>query len=309
VPRLISCSQSTDGGATFSPAVTVASLNRNFQAPLMAVDNAGNINLAWTDNFLIPNSDFAFIYDVFFSRSTDGGTTFSPPQKLSGDLLFPPTLTLALDPSGNINLLWNSILPGNVFFSRSNDGGATFTPTQVTNYPVGPSPHPESASMAIDSGGNINVVWFDDSAGNFAIFFSRSTDGGATFSPAQNISGATTANFIPGIATDARGNIDVVWNQRTPGTPSNTFISDIVFSRSTDGGTSFSTPLKISNSGESFAAAIALDSCGNINVAWTDDAPGTVDLFFTRGATSTKILNICIPVPLSVAAQRGVTAR
>src|SRR5258708_5420560 len=144
-PRSIFCSQSADGGATFSPPIKVTDLNRGFLPPLIAVDGAGNINLAWTDSFLIPNSDFSFYQDVFFSASNDGGVTFSPPQDLSGHLLFPPTLSMALDSSGNINVLWESIPRGNVFLSRSNDGGATFSRTQTTNYPVfGSSPSPEA---------------------------------------------------------------------------------------------------------------------------------------------------------------------
>src|SRR5262249_28743021 len=40
----------------------------------MAVDSTGNVNLAWQNNF--PG-------DVFFSRSSDGGRTFSAPTDIS----------------------------------------------------------------------------------------------------------------------------------------------------------------------------------------------------------------------------------
>jgi hypothetical protein len=273
-------------------------MNRGFLPPLIAVDGSGNINLAWTDQFLIPNSDFSFFSVVFFSRSSDGGTTFSPPQNLSGDLKFPPSLSMALDPSGNINLIWESLPHGNVFLARSNDGGGTFSNMQVTPYvQTGSSPTPEGPSMAIDSGGNIDAVWMDNNPGNYSIFFSRSTDGGASFSVAQNLSGSVSGSRSPRIAVDSSGNINVVWDEGTqPG--SQVFPSAIFFSRSTDGGGSFSAPQNISNnSGDSFESAIALDSCGNINVAWRDDTPGTVDLFFSRGSVALRpLLNFCVPV-------------
>jgi hypothetical protein len=301
VPRSIFCSDSADGGATYSSPVKVADLNRGFLPPLIAVDGAGNINLAWIDDFLIPNSDFSFYHDVFFSSSRDGGATFSASQDLSGHLNFPPSLSMALDPSGNINILWESIPHGNVFLNRSNDGGATFFRTQVTPYlSTGLSPTPEAPSMALDSCGNINVVWFDDSLGNLAVFFSRSIDGGGSFSVPRNLSGTTTDSRAPQIAADSGGNINVVWEEKTPGSPSNNFISDIFFTRSGDGGGSFSTPQNISNdAGRSTASAIALDSGGNINVAWMDDTPGTLDVFFSRGAIAVgPLLNVCVPVAL-----------
>lgn len=299
LPQSIFCSQSADGGATFSPPVKVADLNRGPSLTLIAVDDAGNINLVWTDQFLIPNSDFEFYTDVFFSRSSDGGVTFSPPQNLTGNLNFPPELSMALDPSGNINVLWETVPNGNVFLSRSNDGGATFFRTQVTPYlSTGSSPTPEGPRMALDSCGNINVVWFDNSSGNRAILFSRSTDGGVSFSAPRNLSGTTADSRIPQIAADPGGNINVVWEETISGSSSNNFIPDIFFSRSSDGGASFSTPQNISNNaGDSFTPAIALDSSGSINVAWLDDTPGTVDIFFSRGVTTDSILNGCLALP------------
>jgi hypothetical protein len=45
--------------------------------------------------------------------------------------------------------------------------------------------------VAVDSSGNIFVVWEDDAAANNNILFSRSTDGGKTFSVPANISKST----------------------------------------------------------------------------------------------------------------------
>src|SRR5437867_12816807 len=66
--------------------------------------------------------------------------------------------------------------------------------------------------IAADSKGNINVVWQDDTPGSSNIFFSRSADGGATFSTPKNLSNNSAGAFVPLIAVDSSGNINVVWN-------------------------------------------------------------------------------------------------
>jgi hypothetical protein len=60
-------------------------------------------------------------YDVFFSRSTDAGTTFSTPQKLSNNTVTSsPLPQIALDFLGNPYVAWMDYSPGNpeIFFSR-----------------------------------------------------------------------------------------------------------------------------------------------------------------------------------------------
>src|SRR6266849_2179219 len=52
------------------------------------------------------------------------------------------------------------------------------TPKNISNN-TGNSLQPR---IVVDSSGNINVVWRDDTPGHFDSFFSRSSDGGATFS-------------------------------------------------------------------------------------------------------------------------------
>src|SRR5437867_2468070 len=119
----------------------------------------------------------------------------------------------------------------------------------------------EFAQIAVDSNGNINVVWDDFIPGNNDIFFSRSIDGGVTFSPPKNVSQNAGSSVFPQIAVDSGGNINVVWEDNTPGN------FNIFFSRSSDGGVTFSAPTNLSNIG-GVGAQIAMDSSGNINVVW-----------------------------------------
>jgi hypothetical protein len=133
----------------------------------------------------------------------------------------------------------------------------------------------------------------------------RSTNQGASWSGQINISrlgsvGVTdpengdpvrTGDIIPEIASDERaGNDDVyaVWQDAR----FNDFQRDqVAFSRSTDGGRTWSTPVRISthNNTQAFTPAIRVDQHGNIGVTYYDfrnNDPATpaleTDVWFTR---------------------------
>ena len=83
------------------------------------------------------------------------------------------------------------------------------------------------------------------------------------FSPPKNISNNfNTSQFSPTIATDAQGDIYLAWVSS----------SNIYFSSSSNGGTTFSPPVQVpgAHGGE---ISMVLDSTGNIYIAWR--APGS----------------------------------
>jgi len=67
---------STDGGATFSPAVAINdSPDGQRFFPALAVDQSGNLHASWFDTRNSPTD--ASFYDVYATFSTDGGLTFA----------------------------------------------------------------------------------------------------------------------------------------------------------------------------------------------------------------------------------------
>lgn len=126
-------------------------------------------------------------------------------------------------------------------------------------------------SIATD-GINIYVAWADRSrSGPSEIFFSKSTDGGKTFTESKNISNKQGGSNWPFVVTDGT-NIYVAWTYRYPNNPSGGWSDDnseILFSKSTDGGKTFSNPQIISDSvGFSDGPSIATDG-KNIFNAWS----------------------------------------
>lgn len=232
--------------------------------PAIAAD-AGAVYLAWSD--FTPVND-----EIFFSKSTDGGATWSPAVNVSnndGDSYYS---VIAVE-AGTVYLAWQAGEPGDwdIFFSKSTDGGATWSAAVNVSNNVGVSVNP---AMVVNAG-TIHIAWLDGAPGNNEIFFSKSTDGGVTWSPAVNVSNNTAQSGNPAIALDA-GTICLAWHDETPGFP------DIFFSKSTDGGATWSTAVNVSeSSGGSYTPAIAVDA-GTIHLVWMDDTPGLADIFYSN---------------------------
>ena len=249
-------------------------------SPDIATDSAGNINVVWQD-YTLGNSD------IFFSRSTDDGISWSQTVNISNTSGSSFCPVISVDKSEDINVVWYDT-SGNmeIYFSRSTDDGISWSKAVNISNNSGCSVSP---AIAVDNAGNINVVWQDSISGNWDIYFSRSTDDGVTWSQVVKISNKTGNSYSPAIAVDSAGNINVVWQNCTPGN------YKIYFSRSTDDGVTWSQTVNISNnSAFSYDPAIAVDSEGSINVVWNGSI--SYDVYFSRstddGATWSQVVNI-----------------
>jgi hypothetical protein len=147
---------------------------------------------------------------------------------------------VALDSNETVNIVWGDTKDGSakVLFIRSTDFGLTFSQPIDVSRSSGVGFDPE---IAIDSNDTINVAWQDTAPGTSAIMYARSTDGGVTFSEPRQVSTGSGSATEAAIATDATGRIMVTWVDESEGH------AEAYYSRSTDGGASFSGPINVSN--------------------------------------------------------------
>jgi len=147
---------------------------------------------------------------------------------------------VALDSSETVNIVWGDTKDGaaKVLFVRSTDLGLSFNEPLDVSRSAGAAFDPE---IAIDSGDSINVAWQDTAPGASVIMFSRSTDGGLTFSDPKQVSTGTGSATEAAIATDRAGRISIVWVDDSEGRAA------AYYARSTDGGASFSDPVNVSD--------------------------------------------------------------
>ena len=125
-----------------------------------------------------------------------------------------------------------------------------------------------SPAIAIDSINTIHVVWHDFTPGNAEIYYRKSADGSATWSPAQRLTWTSGCSCDAAIAIDSINTIHVVWQDDTP-SPDR---PEIYYRRSTDGGVTWTTSQNLTqNSVWSYSPDIAVDSSNNLHVVWIDD--------------------------------------
>ncbi len=310
--------KSTDRGATWSFVKTV-STGTNNDKELMWVDTHASspfrdsLYIAWD----VPGGGMRF------ARSTDRGTTFSPVSTLSSDGAIGAHLTTG--PAGELFVGWPDTNSRELRIRKSTDGGATFAPPRViatTNksFEISiPAMCSRKALIYLALGvdrsdgpnkGHVYAVWADrngtaadpgcagvSSDSNTDVFFSRSTDGGTTWSAAKVVHAnpAKTDQFNPWMDVDpADGSIHLMF-YNTRDDPDRK-VAQVYYVRSADGGDTFIDETKITTAStdETSSAADSGNQYGDYNglavfrgvahPVWTDrrsGVPGDKEQIFT----------------------------
>lgn len=263
-------SQSSDDGLSWSQFINVSSNSYSSYSPKIAADSSGNLNIVWHDN-TSPN------WDIHFSRSTDIGASWSSEQDITGTVGQSRNSGVALNSSGDIFVVWDesTSVKDEIYFRYSTDNGASWSPIVNLSNNSGESSYP---AIAVDGAGNINVAWHDDTSGTNKIHYSRSTDNGTSWSLPKILPSNSQSSMFPAIAVDDSGNICAVWRDIFS---SNT---EIFFCHSGDSGANWSGAKNLSSSsGYSEYPKLVMDNAGNTNVVWSDDSgTGPYQILFSR---------------------------
>ena len=193
--------------------------------------------------------------------------------------------------SSSICTVWDDWRNGDsdIYFSKSADAGLSFGDGIKNNNDVRVDDDSSSASqrspaMAIYNN-DIYIVWQDDRAGSFDIYFAKSTDGGVSFGSSVRVddsSGGSQSN--PDIAISSSGVVYVVWEDNRRTISANDY--DIYFAKSMDGGVSFQTNVRVDSTGSTTAnqkfPRIALSSNDDIYIAWDDGRNSDRDIYFSK---------------------------
>ena len=128
---------------------------------------------------------------LWFTRSNDGGTTFSKPQRVAGGESAKPARAPALALADRtLYLAWTvgEDRSADIHVARSGDGGRTFDAPVLVAVTKGYSDAPK---LAVDGEGTLHVAYGESAAGPFEpseVHYTRSRDGGRSFESARSLS-------------------------------------------------------------------------------------------------------------------------
>ena len=268
--------KSIDGGVTFDKAINLSNNSGFSEHPHLAV-YGNNVYVTWLDNDTSTNKK----KEIFFTKSSDGGQTFSN--------------VIHLDRFAN-----NSDIDSN---------------NNNNNSKLGNSNNPEISAF----GNKVYVVWnqepqnYDNNNGNdtnpfvYKILFRASDDGGSTFKSIKTLSTNATYFSYPKI-TDAasssisnKSNVYIVWNVGFPIDDPYKKVEGIFFTKSSDGGDNFDTISKISGPIKSIGKPQITSYGNNIYVVWAGIPDFRIggNIFYTKGVDSDSYISFTNPISLS----------
>jgi hypothetical protein len=293
--------------------------------------NFGNLYVSWTlftgNPTLNFGEGFAFSPEpIVFSRSTDGGNTFSRPVQLTSaannnSVGGRQGSTPEVAPNGDVYVFWSGSIDRQsaVMGARSIDGGRSFAKQfEVAAKNDNPSPLPGASfrdnsfpNADIGSDGKLYVVWTDYTNGHGVVKLATSTNNGASWnaSTAADVTGRSA--FYPAVAASGSkvfigfNALDDVSAATAPG--AGVVFYDAYYVLSGNGGAAFGAPVKISATHSDPDAAstngltaqflgdyngAAAGSDGTFWFTWTDTRNGAtcpaIDAWRASGFTTTK---------------------
>jgi hypothetical protein len=219
-----------------------------------------NIYIAWIKdrgwNMTVPASD------IWFSRSTNGGLTFSAPlqvNSMANNLANMPIPVVAKNGTVYLSWLHYNVRTGGkgvIFLDKSTDGGVTFgndiyvdsidlPPINLNNYTDARAKGAPVLKVMPSDPNELYIVYAEDPDGagpdEADIFLIKSTNGGTSWSTRKRVNddNGTSDQVLPWMVIKPNGTIDIAWYDRRkqPGD----LLWDVYFTTSVDGGTTFAT--------------------------------------------------------------------
>lgn len=233
--------------------------------------------------------------EIFYRNSTNVGATFGPAITSPATVLSTSGGNNEVEPQIGANsdgskvfVTWAENGSNDIKFKRSTDSGVTFAAVQTIDS-AGTDNSPKLDSL----GNNVYIVWQDTSVGGAGdIFFTSSSDGGATFANKQNLSNDGTLSKSSQLDS---GSSHVVWVDDPSGndnilTTSGVFGLDLSWNQTNykTGDTANITLLTGSGSGTlSVTVKSSADNTGFAKTL-TETSPGTYTGSITFSETSTN---------------------
>ena len=192
-PYAIYYKTSADGGEIWTPGRRLTWNPGNSGWPAIAVDSSDNLHVVWNDDML-GNAE------IFYKKSTNSGVAWTTDKRITWTSDYSESAAIAVDSSENLHVVWCGSTPGNceIFTKRARMWEWTWTTGRRLTWNSGDSWSP---AIAVDSFGNLHVVWKSrHTRQQWEIYYRKSTDGGTMVKQAKGSPGPRGILWSPTIA-------------------------------------------------------------------------------------------------------------
>ncbi len=246
--------------------------NPHAQAPAQVeIGPEGYVYVAWTNSTYIPERRFP-ASDLLFSRSTDGGVTWSEERPVNSDA--------GGEPSGHTFHNMTTLADGTILISwidsreRDNLGGSVPMESSASMNEDSPHTHEMQHESNLDASGQ--------PVGS-QIRIAASRDAGLTFVETAVADNSACPCCRTTMAVSKSGEVYLAWRHEFENGA-----RDPVIARSDDGGLTFTDPTRVSDDNWVIEACphagpgLSVDDNGTVHVSWFTAAASGIGLFTAR---------------------------
>jgi BNR repeat-containing family member len=262
--------RSSDGGASWTATQRLTASSGWSEYPAIGVDSNNTISVVWQDS--LPGN-----LEIYCRQSTNGGTNWGAVKRLTWTSGWSEYPAMAIASGNTIYVAWDDDTPGSseIYYKKSTDGGTTWGASKRLTWTSGLSFSP---AIGTNSSNAIHVAWYDQTPGNYEIYYRRSTDGGTSWSAVQRLTWNSGPSEYPAIAATLGNTVYFTWDDDTPGN------LEVYCKKSTDGGSTWSAAKRLtSTAGSSSVSALAVDSGGTAHVVWEEYVSGNSEIYYKKG--------------------------
>ena len=166
-----------------------------------------------------------------------------------------------------------------VLFLSPTDSYSQWQPdVRLTNDPAVSFTSLNNARCIASSGSVVHVVWYDRRDVNYEIYYKRSTDGGLSWGADTRLTNNVFTSEVPSVTVSGSA-VHVVWHDERDGNP------EIYYKRSTDGGISWGSDTRLTNSPPTLSESPSVTvsgASGAMHVVWHDERDGNWEIYYKR---------------------------
>lgn len=216
--------RSTDGGKSFSKAITINSdaaskpAGHAFQS--VAIDRSGRIYAAWIDERHKQLNDRGA--QIWMATSDDHGKSFSPDRRIISDVCECCRTNIQIADDGTLFLSYRTVpahgpMYRDIVLARSTDRGSSFTTWRVSEDGWAIDACPVTGPALSLGAGRVAVIWFTGGGSRPGLYYAVSTNNGETFTQARLLDDKQRLAKHAQAVSLKNGQIVVAWDDAIEG--------------------------------------------------------------------------------------------